>query len=63
VNKRFKYGDLVRVTHTYVGQVAQNEEQTWILIDPKTHERLGYFNGEEIDGHTYEILDDPKKEG
>jgi hypothetical protein len=57
MNKRFKAGDLVRVTHTYVGQVSQNEEQTWILIDPKTHARLGYFDGEERDGHTYELVD------
>lgn len=60
MNKRFKYGDLVRVTHTYVGRVAQNEERSWILIDPDTHERLGYFDGEEGDGHTYELVEEPK---
>lgn len=58
MDKRFKHGDLVRVTHTYVGRVSQNEERSDILIDPETHERLGYFNGVDRNGYTYEKLEE-----
>lgn len=58
MDKRFKYGDLVRVTHTYVGRVSQNEERDWILINPETHERLGYFNGVDRAGYTYTLVEE-----